>query len=186
MQGYCLERDRRRVGCNHVLAAVVASRLRCGNLWTVLALLSVPVAKAGSRVCSAVRPMALECWGANGRRFCAPWPWRMPKQLNHSHAHAARIAGTQGQQLRLSGRLAACRGCSGLLARICRQNGGFVVAAPAIWAAYCGTRVALPAARAVHAGCLAAFRPLRACFRSGRPWALAAALVAMAGSWGGP
>ena len=32
------------------------------------------------------------------------------------------------------------------------NQGGLVVAAPAIWASYCGTGVALPAAHAVHAG----------------------------------
>ena len=152
---------------------------------TVLALVSVPVAKARSR--GVFRGPAHSV----GMLGCKWSPILCAMALAHAKAvepqsrtcHPNRR--DSGQQLRLSGRLAACRGCSGLLARICRQNGDswwlrrrFGQHTVELgWLCWQHVRY--------MQGCLAAFRPLRACFRSGRPWALAAALVAVAGSRGG-
>ena len=135
-----------------MLAAVVASWRCCVNLVTVLALVSVPVAKARSR--GVFRGPAHSV----GMLGCKWSPILCAMALAHAKAVEPQSRTCRANRQDSGAAAAAVRpfgGMSGLLwaARANLQAVlGFVVAAPAIWAAYCGTGVALLAARAVHAG----------------------------------
>ena len=136
-----------------MLAAVVASWRCCVNLVTVLALVSVPVAKARSR--GVFRGPAHSV----GMLGCKWSPILCAMALAHAKAVEPQSRTCRANRRDSGAAAAAVRpfgGMSGLLwaARANLQaEWGFVVAAQANRAAYCVTGVALPASAVPAGGC---------------------------------